>query len=50
MINVDKIYNLLADKGFQEPRTGNLLFPAYVYTYQPEQEYQIREQIELLVK
>ena len=49
MVNVDKIYDLMADKAFQEPRTGNLFFPAYVYTYPPEQEYEIREQIALLM-
>lgn len=48
MINIDKLYNLMADRGFQEPRTGNLFFPAYIYTYPPEDEYTIREQIILL--
>ena len=48
MSSVDMIYDLMADKGFQEPRTGNLFFPAYIYTYPPEQEYAIREQIDLL--
>lgn len=50
MINIDKIYDLMADRGFQEPRTGNLFFPAYIYTYPAEQEYEIREQIELLTE
>lgn len=49
-INIDKIYDLMADKGFQEPRTGNLFFPAYIYTYPPEQEYEIREQIDMLIE
>lgn len=48
--NIDKIYDLMADKGFQEPRTGNLFFPAYIYTYPPENEYEIRENILLLDK
>ena len=48
--NIDKIYDLMADKGFQEPRTGNLFFPAYIYTYPPENEYEIREHIQLLDK
>jgi hypothetical protein len=47
-ILIDKIYDLMADKGFQEPRTGNLFFPAYIYTYPPENEYEIREQILML--
>ena len=50
MINIDKIYDLMADRGFQEPMTGNLFFPAYIYTYPPEQEYEIREQIGLLIE
>lgn len=50
MISVDKIYDLMADKGFQEPRTGNLFFPAYIYTYPPQKEYAIREQISLLIE
>jgi len=48
MINIDKLYDLMADKGFQEPTTGNLFFPAYIYTYPPENEYEIREQLQLL--
>ena len=50
MINIDKLYDLMADKGFQEPRTGNLFFPAYIYTYPPEQEYEIREQLNVLTE
>jgi hypothetical protein len=47
---VDKIYDLLADKAFQEPRTGDLFFPAYIYTYPPEDEYKTREEIALLTE
>ena len=36
---------ILSDKGFQEPETGNLFFPAYIYTYKPEDEYKIRKEI-----
>jgi len=50
MNSADKIYDLMSDKGFQEPRTGNLFFPAYVYTYKPELEYEIRDQIAQLIK
>lgn len=49
MINVDKLYSLMADKGFQEPRTGNLFFPAYIYTYPSEKEYEIRKKIDELI-
>jgi hypothetical protein len=48
MDHINKIYDLMSDKGFQEPRTGNLFFPAYVYTYDPVKEYEIRRQIDLL--
>ncbi len=48
MINIDKLFDLMSDKGFQEPRTGNLFFPAYIYTYPPESEYEIREQLHLM--
>lgn len=50
MNNADKIYDLMSDKGFQEPRTGNLFFPAYVYTYKPELEYEVRYLIQQLIK
>ena len=33
------------DKEFQEPETGNLFFPAYIYQYDPKEEYSIRKQI-----
>jgi hypothetical protein len=50
MINVDKLYELMTDRGFQEPRTGNLFFPAYIYTYPPEREYEFRGQIKLMIE
>lgn len=40
----------MADKGFQEPRTGNLFFPVYIYTYEPTEEYEMRKEINLLVE
>lgn len=36
---------LLSDKEFQEPETGNLFFPAYIYQYDSKDEYNIRKQI-----
>lgn len=50
MLNSNKLYDLMADKGFQEPRTGNLFFPAYIYTYEPAQEYEMRKEIDLLIE
>lgn len=49
MINIDKLYNLMADDGFKDHNTGNLFFPAYIYSYPPEEEYEMREQIKLLI-
>lgn len=40
----------MADKGFQDPSTGNLFFPAYIYTYPAENELELRAQIELLIE
>lgn len=42
---IDEIFKLLSDDGFKDPGTGVLFFPAYVYTYDPENENKIREQI-----
>ena len=50
MLNSNKLYELMADKGFQEPRTGNLFFPAYIYTYDPALEYKMRREINLLIE
>ena len=48
-IDFDKIFELLSDKSFQNHRTGNLFFPAYIYTYKPEEEYEVREKIDQAV-
>ncbi len=48
-IDFDKIFELLSDKSFQNHRTGNLFFPAYIYTYPPAEEYEIRDKIEQAV-
>lgn len=49
-IDFNEIIKLLSDKSFQDPRTGNLFFPAYIYTYPPAEEYEMREKIEQAVK
>lgn len=49
-VMIDKVFELLADKGFQEAQSGNLFFPAYIYTYPPEEEYELKKQIQLLIK
>jgi hypothetical protein len=40
ILDSSKLYDLMADRGFQAPRTGNLFFSSYIYTYKPELEYQ----------
>jgi hypothetical protein len=44
-MTIKELYDLLCDKSFQEPATGYLFFPAYMYLYEPENEYLIREEI-----
>ncbi|GAW88407.1 hypothetical protein FPS14_contig00004-0072 [Flavobacterium psychrophilum] len=50
ILDSNKLYDLMADRGFQEPRTGNLFFPAYIYTYNPELEYEMRKEIAFLIE
>jgi hypothetical protein len=50
MINLDALFKLLAEESFKDPNTGNLFFPAYIYTYDPKLEYEFREQIMRLEK
>lgn len=50
ILDSNKLYNLMSDRGFQEPRTGNLFFPAYIYTYNPEVEYEMRKEIAFLIE
>lgn len=45
-MTVTELYEQLCDKDFQDHQTGNLFFPAYMYTYQPEQEYEIEAELE----
>ena len=47
---LDKLYDFLSDKGFQNPDTGKLFFPAYIYTYDPKDEYQVRKEISDLIE
>lgn len=44
-MTITELYNQLADKGFQDYQTGNLFFPAYMYTYDPEKEYEVDAEI-----
>jgi hypothetical protein len=47
-MNVDKLVKLLENKGFQDPRTGNLFFGAYIYLYPPNEEYVMQKHIKTL--
>ena len=44
-MTINELYELLCDENFQDPATGNLFFPAYMYIYNPAKEYQVREEI-----
>lgn len=44
-MTITELYNKLADKDFQDHTTGNLFFPAYMYVYNPEDEYEIDAEI-----
>jgi hypothetical protein len=44
-MTIIELYNKLCDKDFQNHETGNLFFPAYMYMYNPEQEYEIEKEI-----
>lgn len=44
-MTIIELYNQLSNKGFQDHQTGNLFFPAYMYMYNPEMEYEIEKEI-----
>lgn len=48
MNDIDKLFDLLSGKNFQDKDAGALFFPAYIYTYPPEKEYEIRKDIAVL--
>jgi hypothetical protein len=39
------LFEELSKREFQNPDTGNMFFPAYIYCYDPQKEYQIRKEI-----
>lgn len=45
-MTIVELYEKLADKSFQDPETGNLFWPTYMYLYKPENEYSIRKEVE----
>ena len=44
-MTITELYNQLCDKDFQNHQTGNLFFPAYMFMYNPEQEYAVEKEI-----
>ena len=44
-MTITELYEKLSDKDFQNYLTGNLFFPAYMYLYDPEKEYEIDQEI-----
>lgn len=44
-MTITELYDQLCDKDFQDHYTGNLFFPAYMYMYDAEKEYEIDQQI-----
>lgn len=47
-LNIEEVFKLFANDGFKDPKTGLLFFPAYIYTYDPKDEYLVRKQIQEL--
>ncbi len=44
-MTITELYTQLADKDFQDHETGNLFFPAYMYMYDAQKEYEIDKEI-----
>lgn len=44
-MTIAELYEKLSDKNFQDPGTGNLFWPTYMYLYKPENEYAIRKEV-----
>lgn len=44
-MTITELYKQLSDKDFQDYQTGNLFFPAYMYMYDAEKEYEIDKEI-----
>ena len=44
-MTIEELYTKLANDDFKDPETGNLFFPAYMYMYEAEKEYEIDAEI-----
>ncbi|MDR3260714.1 MAG: DUF1788 domain-containing protein, partial [Tannerella sp.] len=47
-MTIEELYNKLEDKFFQDTDTGSIFYNVYIYQYDPDKEYEIRDQIENL--
>ena len=45
---LDELFTFLRDEDFQNPASGQLNFPAYLYAYHPEKEYAFRKALPTL--
>lgn len=45
-MTIAELFERLSEENFQDPTTGNLSFPVYIYFYEPFEEYLIRQEIE----
>ena len=48
-MEVKNIYEVLARKDFQDPSTGDLFFPVYIYTYDPSLEQECKSGIDQIL-
>lgn len=47
-MTIEELYNKLEDKFFQDTDTGSIFYNVYIFQYKPEDEYEIRDQIQSL--
>jgi hypothetical protein len=47
-MTIEELYHKLEDKFFQDTDTGSIFYNVYIFQYKPEDEYEIRDQIENL--
>lgn len=47
-MTIPELFERLSEENFQDPDTGNLSFPVYMYFYDPTEEYFIREEVQNL--
>lgn len=45
-MTIEELYAKLEDKFFQDTDTGSIFYNVYIFQYEPEEEYEIRDQIQ----